>query len=307
MAKIREGWAKYRPTTRKLVQLGAALLQNAHLKGFAGGKIYTGQTKAVCVPGLNCYSCPAAVGACPLGALQNALSVSAQRPAFYVIGLIGLFGLLLGRMICGWLCPFGWIQELLYKTPGPKLRKSRVTRALSWIKYGILAVFVVVLPLWYGLTRFPVPAFCKYICPAGTLEGAAGLLIHPANAGLRSMLGELFSLKAAILALTVIACVFVYRAFCRFICPLGAIYSLFSRIALAGVRVEAPACSGCGACVRTCRMDVLRVGDRECIHCGECMDVCPEKAISIRAGKIVLKGPESGKAVSAGHKNRATA
>ena len=294
MAKIRIWWAKYRPTTRKLVQLAAALLQNANLKGFAEGKIYTGQTKAVCVPGLNCYSCPAAVGACPLGALQNALSVSAQRPAFYVIGLIALFGLLLGRMICGWLCPFGWIQELLYKAPGPKIRKSRVTRALSWIKYGVLAVFAVILPLWYGITKFPMPAFCKYICPAGTLEGAAGLLIHPANAGLRSMLGELFSLKAAILVLTVTACVFVYRAFCRFICPLGAVYSLFSRIALAGVRVEASVCSGCGACVRTCRMDVLRVGDRECIHCGECVSVCPEKAISIRAGKLVLKGPETG-------------
>ena len=54
MAKIRIWWAKYRPTTRKLVQLAAALLQNANLKGFAEGKIYTGQTKAVCVPGLNC-------------------------------------------------------------------------------------------------------------------------------------------------------------------------------------------------------------------------------------------------------------
>ena len=307
MDKFRSWRGKYRPTTRKLVQLGAALLQNAHLRGFAEGKIYTGASKAVCVPGLNCYSCPAAVGACPLGALQNAIGVSAERPAFYAVGLIALFGLLLGRMICGWLCPFGWIQELLYKAPGPKLRKSRVTRALSWVKYGILAVFGIILPLWYGLTRFPMPAFCKYICPAGTLEGAAGLLLHPANAGLRSLLGELFSLKAAILLLTVTACVFIYRAFCRFICPLGALYSLFARIALAGVRVEASACSGCGACVRTCRMDVRQIGDRECIHCGECVNVCPEKAISIRAGKIVLREPETGRAEHAGLKNHGTA
>ena len=116
------------------------------------------------------------------------------------------------------------------------------------------------------------------------------------------MLGALFSWKAAVLAGTVLACVFLYRAFCRFLCPLGAIYSLFARIALLGVRVDEGLCSGCGACVRSCRMDVRQVGDGECIHCGECLQACPEKAISIRAGKILLKGPETG---TAGRRERA--
>lgn len=292
MADAKAWWQAHRPTTRRLVQLYAALLQNAHLRGFAEGEIYTGPLKSVCTPGLNCYSCPGAVAACPLGALQNAISASASRPAFYVVGTLLLFGLLLGRVVCGWLCPFGLIQELLFKAPTPKLRKGRATRALSWLKYALLAVFVVILPLSWGLRQQPFPAFCKYICPAGTLEGAVGLLAHPVNADKFSMLGLLFTNKFVILALVLGACVFVYRAFCRFLCPLGALYGLFARVALLGVRVDADACTGCGACTRACPMDIRRVGDHECIHCGHCMDVCPEKAITLKAGRITLKGPE---------------
>ena len=292
MAKIKQWWLNHRPTTRRLVQLYAALLQNAHLRGFVEGEIYTGPTKKACVPGLNCYSCPGAVGACPLGALQNAIASSANRPAFYVIGILMLFGLALGRVICGRLCPMGLIQELVHKIPTPKVKKNRVTRALSWLKYVILAVFVVIIPAWYSLQKFPVPAFCKYICPAGTLEGAIGLLANPLNAEKFSMLGILFTRKFVILVIVLTACVFIYRAFCRFVCPLGAIYGLFARIALLGVRVDASRCSGCGACLRICPMDVRRVGDHECIHCGKCLPVCPENALSIKAGKITLKGPE---------------
>ena len=291
-AKKTGWWQRHRPTTRRLIQLYAALLQNAHLRGFADGEIYTGPTKAVCVPGLNCYSCPAAVGACPLGALQNAIAASASRPAFYVVGVLLLFGLALGRVICGWLCPAGLIQELLHRLPTPKLRKNRLTRTLSWLKYVILAVFVIIIPAWFALRKFPVPAFCKYICPVGTLEGAVGLLSNPVNADRFGMLGPLFTQKFVILALVLTACVFIYRAFCRFLCPLGALYGLLARIALLGVRIDRSKCSGCGACVSACPMDIRRVGDHECIHCGACIDVCPEKAIELRAGKIVLKGPE---------------
>ena len=144
---------RLRPTPRRLTQLLAALLYNAHLRGFADGQIYTGPLKSVCVPGLNCYSCPGAVAACPLGALQNALAASASRPGFYVFGLILLFGLLLGRFVCGWLCPVGLLQELLDRLPVPKLRKGRWSRALGWTKYVILAVFVVLIPLQYAAQR----------------------------------------------------------------------------------------------------------------------------------------------------------
>lgn len=275
-------WLKgHWPTRRRLVQLYAAMLYNAHLKGFADGKIYTGVAKNLCVPGLNCYSCPGAAGACPLGALQNAVAGSAVRAPFYIIGVLMLFGLTMGRVICGWLCPFGMIQELLHKIPAPKLKKGKATRALSGLKYVLLALFVVLVPIYYAYAKgLPLPAFCKYICPAGTLEGAVGLLSHPANSGLFDMLGGLFTWKLALMIAILIGCAFVYRAFCRFLCPLGAIYGLFAKIALLGVKVDEEKCIGCDLCVKKCPMDVRCVGDRECIHCGACAGVCPTNAIA---------------------------
>lgn len=287
---------------RRLIQLYAALLYNAHAKGFIKGEIYTGNLKAVCVPGLNCYSCPGAVGACPLGSLQNALAASGKRAPHYVLGILLLFGIILGRTICGYLCPIGLLQELLHKIPTPKIKKSRVTRALSYLKYIILIVFVVLVPLWYGFKDYPLPAFCKYICPAGTLQGAVGLLLHPNNADKYGMLGALFTNKMLILMAVLLLCVFMYRAFCRFLCPLGAIYGLFSRVAIVGVRVDASACVQCGKCVHNCQMDVKRVGDHECIHCGECIDPCPTQAITLKAGKITLRESEVKKPHSKGRR-----
>ena len=288
-------WQEHRPTTRRLVQLYSALLHNAYIKGFIDGKIYTGNAKYACVPGFNCYSCPGAVGSCPLGSIQNALASAGHRAGWYVLGIILLCGVILGRTICGWLCPMGLIQELLHRIPTPKFKKSRVTRALTWLKYVILAVFVIAIPLWYGLRyQIPLPGFCKYICPAGTFEGAMGHLANPANVSYYSMLGILFTRKFVIMLVIGLACIFCYRSFCRFICPLGAIYGLFNRFNIIGVKVDADRCNHCGACVRNCGMDVRHVGDHECINCGKCMDVCSQDAISIKAGRITLKAPGKG-------------
>lgn len=264
---------------RKWIQLISALIYNARLKGFSEGSIYQGELKGLCTPGLNCYSCPGAVAACPLGTLQNALSAIPQKLPFYILGVLILLGLLLGRVICGFLCPFGLIQELLHKIPVPKIKKNSVTRGLSWIKYVILFVFVILLPVYIGLKKgYSFPAFCKYICPAGTLEGGIPLLL--VNENLRSAAGSLFQWKLLVLFLVLIFCMVMYRFFCRFLCPLGAIYSLFAGISILGIQVDESACNHCGSCVRHCQMDIRKPGDRECISCGECMEHCGQRAIS---------------------------
>lgn len=263
---------------RRCIQAVSALLYNANLPGFADGTIYKGRSKGVCVPGLNCYSCPGAVASCPLGALQNALSNLPNKLPLYIIGFFLLAGVALGRVVCGFLCPFGLIQELLHKLPTPKLKKNRFTRRLSWLKYVVLAVFVAALPIGYAFAQgMPVPAFCKYICPAGTLEG--GFFLLGMRAEYRALAGVLFNWKAVLCVVILAGCIFVYRGFCRFLCPLGAIYSFFSRIALLAVRVDKNLCNECGLCVMACPMDIRRVGDHECIHCGHCISSCPQNAI----------------------------
>ena len=144
--------------------------------------------------------------------------------------------------------------------------------AASYIKYIILAVFVIIIPLLYKY-----PGFCKYICPAGTLE--AGIPLAVTDDSIANLLGAVFRQKVTILILIAALAVFVYRGFCRFICPLGAIYSFFNKTAFFGMCVDRHKCIDCGKCVSECKMDIRTVGDRECIACGECKGICPVNAI----------------------------
>ena len=284
--KVGRWFKNHAPTKRRLIQLYAALLTNANIKGYVHGRIYTGATKNACVPGLNCYSCPGAVGACPLGALQDSLAQSNTRAPFYILGILALFGLMFARTICGFFCPVGLGQELLYKIKTPKVKKSRFTRLLSYLKYVLLVVLVIAIPLIYN----GIPAFCKYVCPAGTSEGGVLLLWHSNNTDFYDSLGYLFSWKFVLLVIFVILCIFFYRFFCRFVCPLGAIYGFFNKIALIGVKLDRDKCVDCGLCLETCKMDIRHVGDHECINCGECIPACPTKAITWKGSKIFLYG-----------------
>ncbi|MBR2547309.1 MAG: 4Fe-4S binding protein [Eubacterium sp.] len=272
-------------SVRQYTQLIAAVLYNCNIRGFVGGTIYAGTSKGICAPGLNCYSCPGATLACPLGSLQSGLLSSRYRFPYYVLGTLLLFGILFGRLICGFLCPFGFLQEILNKIPTVKIKKSPVTRALSKLKYVILVVFAVLMPL-----IMLKPGFCKYICPAGTLEGGIPLMITDVQ--LRHMAGMLFSWKVILLIAILVLCVFCYRAFCRFLCPLGAIYSFFNPVSFFGIKVDSGKCIGCDKCVKACRMDVRKVCDGECIQCGECIKVCPVQAIAFG-----YKGPGAAGAV----------
>ncbi len=275
------------------MQLYFAVLFNANLKGFVTGNIFQGSTKSFCAPGINCYSCPGAIGACPLGSLQGSFSAH-HSTIYYVGGILLLYAILFGRLICGWLCPFGLVQELCYKVKSPKVKKSPVTRLLSYLKYAILVFFVFIVPILYAFRDMPLPAFCKYICPAGTLEGGIGLLSNAVNESYFSMLGPLFTWKFLLMVSILVGCVFVFRLFCRFLCPLGALYGLFNKISVFGIKVDNSKCTNCGLCQARCKVDIRHPGDQECVSCGDCVGVCPTQAISWKGPKILI-APNEGK------------
>lgn len=257
-------------------------LTNGYAAGLIQGKIYRGRSKVVCVPGLNCYSCPGALGACPIGALQSVLGSSGFRISCYVFGFLLLFGTLMGRLVCGWLCPFGWIQDLLYKIPLFHKKKNLPGhKGLRWLRFGILLVFVILLPsLAVGVTGMGEPWFCKYICPSGTLFG--GLPLTAVNEGLRAACGFLFQWKVFLLLAVLVLSIKYSRPFCKYICPLGAVYGCFNPISLYRLQVDSQKCIRCGKCQRACGADIPvweQPNSIDCIRCGDCKAVCPTGAI----------------------------
>ena len=279
---------------RPAIQTLSALAFNADIKKMVTGGLHTSKAKGLCVPVLNCYSCPSAIGSCPIGSLQNVNGQTTYKIAFYTIGLILVFSILLARLICGFLCPFGFFQDLLHKIPTPKVKvKPSIDKPARYIKYVVLGVMVIILPLFL-LTEYggAIPYFCKYVCPAGTFQaGIPQLLLVPA---LRQGAGLLFNWKVFLLVLTVIGSVAIPRFFCRYFCPLGAIYSLFNKVALYQMKLDKSTCIDCGKCEEVCPMVVpvrQDINHRECIRCSKCKHVCPTQAISsgFEVGKQVEK------------------
>ena len=240
---------------RHSIQAAATLLQNANFKGFFEGRIYQGPVKSVCVPGLNCYSCPGAVGACPIGSLQSYLSGLKFKVPYYVVGILIFVGALIGRAVCGFLCPFGFLQDLLYKIPFFKKNEFKLDKYLRYFKYVVLALFVMLLPFCFKLTPF----FCKYICPSGTV---AGIWLAAADKQVAGQLGPLFSLKLVILGLILVASLIVYRPFCK--------------------HLDTSKCVNCNACAKACKMNInpsVTPNSCECIRCGDCVNACPHNAL----------------------------
>ena len=276
---------------RRIIQLASAAVLNGYAAGFAGGRIFTGAGKAFCVPVLNCYACPGALGSCPIGSMQTVLGGSRYRFSFYVLGLLMVFGIALGRLWCGFVCPFGLIQDLFGMIPARRIKVApKVDKPLRYLKYVVLLIFVVLLPLaaknQYGIAD---AWFCKYICPAGTLEGGIPLML--ADRQLRALAGALFSWKMLILIVVLIGAVLIPRFFCRYLCPLGALYGLFNRYSFYQLNLDQNRCTGCHTCTQVCPMAVeiptagdklVQISSTECIRCGRCKAACPAGAIRVK-------------------------
>ena len=271
---------------RWLIQTLVTLGTNAYLLFPFGSVIYQGPLKAVCHPGLNCYSCPGALLSCQVGAFQNFMASlryvapgSFPRLGAIVVGYLGFIGVMVGRLPCGWICPFGFIQDLLHKIP---TRKFSLWPPLRYGKYAVLVVLVIVLPMvLLDASGLGHPWFCKLLCPSGTLLGAMPLLALKPN--LWANLGFYFWNKMTLLVLIIGAAIFTSRFFCRTLCPLGAFYSLFSRMTMVQLEFIEGNCVECGACTRRCPTGVTPTRERdsrECILCLKCLDACHFHALA---------------------------
>ena len=282
-----KGREKKQSRIRIWIQLAFTCLFNGYAVGFFKGEIFNKETKAFCVPVLNCYSCPGALGSCPIGALQASLGKRKGKFPFYVLGILVMFGVLFGRLLCGFVCPFGFFQDLLYKIPGKKLTvNKKIDKPLRLFKYAVLAIVVVLFSLFLKDGGASVPWFCKYICPAGTLEG--GIPLVTANGELRELVGGLFTWKLGVLFAIIIASVFIGRFFCRYICPLGAFYSLFNKFSFYRMDVDKGKCTDCKKCEQVCIMAtsvIKNCNAAECIRCGKCKAACPTNAIKTHFGR----------------------
>ena len=267
---------------RHKIQLLSTIISNGYLIGFVQGKLYSGNLKMTCVPGLNCYSCPGAVASCPIGSLQAVLAGREKTVPYFIIGFLLFFGVTMGRLVCGFLCPFGFFQDLLYKM---KLKKRKVNPKidgmLRYLKYVVLLLLVIVLPVVIvDATGLGEPTFCKWLCPVGSLEAGIPLIIT--NPTLRYSLGFIFSFKMIILLSIILLSMIVYRPFCKYLCPLGAFYGLFNKLSFYQMKVDFSKCNGCQDCMQTCKMQVnilKNINSAECIRCGECKIACNQNAI----------------------------
>jgi ferredoxin-type protein NapH len=260
--------------------------------------------KYLCLPVFNCYACPAAAVSCPIGSL-TAFALVRQIP-YYIIGTLGLVGVSVGRAFCGWLCPFGFLQDALYRLPTPKLRWPRPA---SWLKYAMLLVLVLGIPYLRGGGRDAAGSdrvvtestgaidYCALFCPAGTLEaGVPGLVANP---GLRDLVTWRTWSKLGIMFAVLALMVFARRSFCRGFCPLGALMALTSRLSRLRLHTDHTACTHCQRCVRVCPTEARTVpatasaaeATAECVLCLDCVRACPEQGAlaAMLSGKTIMR------------------
>ncbi|MBF0197850.1 MAG: 4Fe-4S binding protein [Planctomycetes bacterium] len=273
---------------RRIVQYLTLLISNCYLGFVSTKQVYQGSLKSSCVPFLHCHTCPSALFSCPVGIVQH--FVTQRSLPYTLLAYLISVGISVGSMACGWLCPFGLLQDLMYKIKSVKLS---IPHQLSHFRYFILFFLVLLIPLITQETWY-----CK-LCPAGTLEAALPWVLwnpimplYNEPVAQNGNLGVLFIVKIGILVALLGAMTASKRVFCRTLCPLGAIFGLFNKISLLSLSVDKANCTSCDDCVTKCPVD-LNVSDNPnastCVRCMKCLE-CDNVSLDI-AGFMKNKTP----------------
>jgi ferredoxin-type protein NapH len=233
----------------------------------------------MCSPVFHCYACPLSTFACPIGVIAQfgALHVF----PFIAIGLLVAVGAFFGTLICGWACPFGFLQDLTAKVPTPKFDLPKYT---GYFRYVMLIGTVLAIPYFFGEGH---PLFVCRVCPAGALEAAVPTMAGQAIAGQEVVWPN--AIKLTILIVFLIAIFFIKRPWCRVLCPLGAIFSLFNRISAFFLRFDAEKCTHCDRCHKLCEYGIepeKTPNDLNCIRCLECTQCSPD---ALNVGSILAR------------------
>ncbi|MHC4562132.1 MAG: 4Fe-4S binding protein [Planctomycetota bacterium] len=212
----------------------------------------------------HCYACPLASAACPIGVMAS--FSAAHVVPFLTLGVIVTVAALVGAMVCGWACPFGFLQDLIAKIPTPKFRIP------DWMgvgRYLVLIGLVVVVPLIWG--KHDNALFICRLCPAGAVEAAV-----PAKVAQSIEAGHIVWLswpKMTILIVFVGAALFTRRAWCTVLCPLGGLMAIFNRLSLLHLKFVPSKCIECNRCRSFCPYGVkldLHINDTRCNRCLDC-------------------------------------
>lgn len=225
----------------------------------------------MCSPVFHCYACPLATFACPIGVLASFTALHIWP--FVAIGVLIAIGALFGTLICGWVCPFGFFQDLLGKIPTPKFDPPRWA---GHMRYVVLIGAVLMVPYLFGKDH---PLFICNFCTVAAVEAVIPYQIAQARAGDAVTLPNPY--KLTLLILFLVAILFMKRPWCRILCPLGAIFSLFNRVSAFFLRVDREACTDCGRCHTLCDLGIepeKSPNDSRCVRCLECTR-CGPKAL----------------------------
>ena len=217
----------------------------------------------ICSPVFHCYACPLALFACPIGVIANFSAL--HTIPFLAIGTLVVVGGIFAGFVCGWACPFGFLQDLVGRIPVPKFKLPPWTQHF---RYVVLGVTVLAVPYLWGEGHW---LFICRLCPAGTLEGAMY------NAGKAAAQGTEIPwpsiAKLTVFGLIVAAMFVTWRPWCTVLCPLGAIFGLFNRVSAIFLHVHPEDCTHCGRCAKECKMGLrsdVQLGDPTCIRCMDC-------------------------------------